>query len=218
MNDPHGNISFNDCAWENNSGLATMVIDGRYDGADGSDDAAGGEEVVGGGEGGEDDLGIVEDLLGDSSGSEEEDGSTTSTNTGPNEIMSTTTASTISNLANFILTTSATSFITTPPMLDSELSPFEIINDDDDEMVPTTESPPLDDLEVNNRELVFLDEKDVDEVDRTIRTSRQTEGGGESWMYGTRELLDASDAPLSIISIKNCVFNVSIVACLCVYD
>jgi hypothetical protein len=170
MNDPHGNISFNDCAWENNSGLATMVIDGRYDDetlSSGGGDAAGGEEVVVGG----DDLGVIEDLLGGSSGGEEED--STSTNTGPNEIMSTT-ASTV-NLANFILTTSATSFITAPPMLDSELSPFEIINDDDDQMVPTTESPSLDDLEVNNRELEFLDEEeeDVDEVDRTSRQAEE---------------------------------------------
>jgi len=170
MNYPHGNISFNDCAWENNSGLATMVIDGRYDDetlSSSGGDAAGGEEVVVGG----DDLGVIEDLLGGSSGGEEED--STSTNTGPNEIMSTT-ASTV-NLANFILTTSATSFITAPPMLDSELSPFEIINDDDDQMVPTTESPPLDDLEVNNRELEFLDkeEEDVDEVDRTSRQAEE---------------------------------------------
>jgi hypothetical protein len=60
-------------------------------------------------------------------------------------------------------------------MLDSELSPFEIINDDDDQMVPTTESPSLDDLEVNNRELEFLDEEeeDVDEVDRTSRQAEE---------------------------------------------
>ena len=188
MNDPRGNIYFHDCAWENNSGEATMLIDGRYDDS-GSSSSSDGDGLVDGG-GGE----IVggDEVVG-------EDAEATDTSDPDNITM--VTPSTVGSFADFILTTTTvSSSITTTPMLDADatLSPFDVTDDDDQTMMLSTVKPPKDDDEGSRRELLLMKD-DVDELGYNNRMMM---------MMRTR-LLDANDAPLSTISIDNCFFSVS---------
>ncbi len=176
MNDPRGKIYFKDCAWENNSGETTVLINGRYNSTSSS--------LLGSQEGEE--VGVESGL----------------------DLSISTTSSTV-NFANFVLTTTATSFTTTTPMLDADatVSPFQIANDDDQMMLATIIPPKK---EENSRRQLFLID-DEDEGKDTIVTSRQTED--EHMLHRTR-LLVADDTPLSSISIDNCVFSVSnVLAC-----
>ena len=180
MNDPRGRITFKNCAWENNSGETTVLINGRYDSTS--------SELWGSQEGEVAEVGVELGL-----GEEDEENESSILNSDIS-----TTSSTV-NFANFVLTTTATSFTTTP-MLDADatLSPFQVINDDD-QMMLATNSPPKEDDEDGRRQLFLID--DEEEGNDNIVASRQTEDG-------TR-LLAADDPPLSSISIDECVFSVS---------
>ena len=208
MNDPRGNIYFHDCAWENNSGEATMLIDGRYDEStitttpttSSSDVDGGGDEIVGG-----------DEVVG-------EDAEATDTSDPDNITM--VTPSTVGSFADFILTTTTvSSSITTTPMLDADatLSPFDVVDDDDQTMIQSTVKPPKDDDEGSRRELFSLE--DVNEVGyNNVMMTMRDQALEESSLLGTR-LLGANDAPLSTISINNCLFSVSIIlwtrTCVC---
>ena len=187
MNDPRGKITFENCAWEDNAGETTMSIDGRYDpslvssssSSSPTDDNGSGVDGGGG------------DVEGEEGG---ESGMTT-----------TTTLSTV-NFGNFMLTTSAIPFATTP-LPDVTLSPFEILEYDDDDQAFSTISPPAAEDDPGRRELVLMENvgEEEEEVDFVIQRS-----DADSSIRGMRELeSNANDMPSSTIVIENCVFSVS---------